>query len=163
MKITDLRTVPLAMPLDKPIGNATAQIAVFSYVAIYLDTDAGITGENLIFTIRPEQVKLLDAMVHVLRDAVIGRSPDDTAAFWAEAWKRINFIGFAGVSIMGMSAIDGAMWDLRGKAAGSPSRGSWGARAKPCRPMPVAGFGSASRLMSLSNRQAGLLRPASRR
>lgn len=118
MKITDIRTVPLAMPLDKPIGNATAQITVFSYIAIYLDTDAGITGENLIFTIRPEQVKLLDAIVHVLRDAIIGRSPDDTAAFWADAWKRINFIGFTGVSIMGISAIDGAMWDLRGKAAG---------------------------------------------
>jgi L-alanine-DL-glutamate epimerase-like enolase superfamily enzyme len=120
LKITDLRTVPLALPLDKPIGNATAQIGVFSYIAIYLDTDEGLTGENLIFTIRPEQVKLLDAMVHVLRDAVIGRSPDDTAAVWAEAWKRINFIGFSGVSIMGISAIDGAMWDLRGKMAGMP-------------------------------------------
>jgi L-alanine-DL-glutamate epimerase-like enolase superfamily enzyme len=118
MKITNLRTVPLAMPLETPIGNATAQISTFSYIAIFLDTDAGLTGENLIFTIRPEQVKLLDAMVHVLRDAVIGRGPDETAAFWADAWKRINFIGFSGVSIMGISAIDGAMWDLRGKAAG---------------------------------------------
>ena len=44
MKITDLRTVPLAMPLESPIGNATAQIAVFSYLAIYLDTDEGLTG-----------------------------------------------------------------------------------------------------------------------
>lgn len=118
MKITDLRTVPVALPLDKSIGNATARITVFSCIAVFLDTDEGMVGENLIFTIRPEQVKLLDAMVHVLRDAVIGRSPDDTAAVWAECWKRINFIGFSGVSIMGISAIDGAMWDLRGKAAG---------------------------------------------
>ena len=118
MKIIDLRTLPLALPLPKPIGNATATINVFSYIAVFLDTDAGLTGENVIFTIRPEQVKLLDAMVHALRDAVIGRSPDDVAAFWAEAWRRINFIGFTGVSIMGISAIDGALWDLRGKAAG---------------------------------------------
>src|SRR5262249_10559708 len=50
----------------------------------------------------------------------IGRKPVETGAMWADAWRRINFLGFTGVSIMGISAIDGAMWDLRGKAAGLP-------------------------------------------
>jgi L-alanine-DL-glutamate epimerase-like enolase superfamily enzyme len=118
LKITGLRTLALRRPLETPIGNATATIAEFSYLAIFLDTDEGVSGENLIFTIRPEQLKLLDAMVHALGAAVIGRDPDDTEGFWAEAWKRINFIGFAGVSIMGISAIDGAMWDLRGRVHG---------------------------------------------
>lgn len=118
MKVTDLITLPARRTLEKPIGNATAQISVMSYLAIRLETDQGLVGENLIFTIRPEQLKLLDAMVHVLRDAVIGREVADSAGFWADAWRRINFIGFAGVSIMGISAIDGALWDLRGKAAG---------------------------------------------
>ena len=117
MRVTALRTVPVVLPLDRPIGNATAQISQFSCIAVYVDTDEGVTGENLIFTIRPEQHKLLDTMVHVLADAVIGRHPDHVAAFWQEAWRRINFIGFSGVSIMGISAIDGALWDLRGKAA----------------------------------------------
>lgn len=118
MKITGMRTIPLRRALEQPIGNATATISAFSYLAILLDTDEGLSGENVIFTIRPEQLRLLDAMVHVLADAVIGRDPDDTEGFWAEAWKRINFIGFAGVSIMGISAIDGAMWDLRGRRRG---------------------------------------------
>ncbi|WEX11102.1 mandelate racemase/muconate lactonizing enzyme family protein [Chelativorans sp. AA-79] len=118
VKITELRTLPLSLPLEKPIGNATATIHSFSCLAIFLDTDEGVTGENLIFTIRPEQLPLLDSMVKLLREAVIGREPDETEAFWAEAWRRINFIGFAGVSIMGIAAIDGAMWDLRGRAAG---------------------------------------------
>ncbi|MDI6024988.1 mandelate racemase/muconate lactonizing enzyme family protein [Corticibacterium sp. UT-5YL-CI-8] len=118
MKVTALRTVPLRIPLEKPIGNATVTIENFSCLAIFLDTDEGIVGENLIFTIRPEQLKLLDAMVHVLEAAVIGRDPNETEAFWKDAWRRINFIGFAGVSIMGISALDGALWDLRGKACG---------------------------------------------
>lgn len=118
MKVTDLVTLPARRVLERPIGNATAQISTMSYLAIRLETDDGLVGENLIFTIRPEQLRLLDAMVHVLRDAVIGRDPTDSAGFWADAWRRINFIGFAGVSIMGISAIDGALWDLRGKAAG---------------------------------------------
>jgi len=115
--VTNLRTVPLVLPLERPIGNATAMIERFSMIAIFLETDEGLVGENLIFTIRPEQHKLLETMVHVLADAVIGRDPDHVAAFWQEAWRRINFIGFSGVSIMGISAIDGALWDLRGKAA----------------------------------------------
>lgn len=118
MKITDLRTTPVRLPLAEPLGNATATIHEFSCLVVDLITDEGLRGENLIFTIRPEQLKLLDSMVHVLRDAVIGRDPDDTGAFWADAWRRINFIGFTGVSIMGISAIDGAMWDLKGRRAG---------------------------------------------
>ncbi|WP_117190161.1 mandelate racemase/muconate lactonizing enzyme family protein [Rhizobium terrae] len=118
MKITDLRTTAVSLPLAEPLGNATATIRKFSCIVVDLVTDEGLQGENLIFTIRPEQLKLLDAMVHVLRDAVIGRDPDDTGAFWADAWRRINFIGFTGVSIMGISAIDGAMWDLKAKRAG---------------------------------------------
>jgi len=120
MKVTDLRIAPVRMPLDRPIGNATATIHEISCLAIFLDTDEGLTGENLIFTIRPEQLPLLAAMVEVLRPAVVGLRPDQTEAIWADAWKRINFIGFAGVSIMGISAIDGALWDLRGRAAGLP-------------------------------------------
>ncbi|MCJ9749536.1 mandelate racemase/muconate lactonizing enzyme family protein [Neorhizobium sp. BETTINA12A] len=118
MKITDLTTTAVSLPLAEPLGNATATIHQFSCIVVDLVTDEGLRGENLIFTIRPEQMKLLDSMVHVLRDAVIGRDPDDTGAFWADAWRRINFIGFTGVSIMGISAIDGAMWDLRAKRAG---------------------------------------------
>jgi L-alanine-DL-glutamate epimerase-like enolase superfamily enzyme len=118
MKITGLTTTAVSLPLAEPLGNATATIHQFSCIVIDLVTDEGLRGENLIFTIRPEQLKLLDSMVHVLRDAVIGRDPDDTGAFWQDAWRRINFIGFTGVSIMGISAIDGAMWDLRAKRAG---------------------------------------------
>lgn len=118
MKITDLTTTAVTLPLAEPLGNATATIHKFTCIVVDLKTDEGLSGENLIFTIRPEQLPLLDSMVHVLRDAVIGRDPDDVGAFWADAWKRINFIGFTGVSIMGISAIDGAMWDLRAKRAG---------------------------------------------
>ncbi len=120
MRVTDLRLRPLRMTLDKPIGNATATIHEISCIAVFLDTDEGLTGENLIFTIRPEQVPLLAAAIEVLRDAVIGRKPEEAPMFWAEAWRRINFIGFTGVSIMGIAAIDGALWDLSGKRSGRP-------------------------------------------
>jgi len=36
----------------------------------------------------------------------------------ARAWKELNFLGYEGVSIVGLAAIDNALWDLRGKAAG---------------------------------------------
>lgn len=120
MKITSLQTIPLRLPLAEPLGNATATIHEFSCLAVFLETDAGLIGENLIFTIRPEQLPVLDAMVSALAEAAIGRPIEETEAFWSDAWRRINFLGFTGVSIMGISAIDGAMWDLRGKAAALP-------------------------------------------
>lgn len=120
MKITNLRTIPLRLPLAEPLGNATVTIHDFSCLAIFLDTDEGPVGENLIFTIHAEQLPVLEAMVRALVEAAIGRAPDETEAFWGDAWRRINFLGFTGVAVMGISAIDGAMWDLRGKMAKLP-------------------------------------------
>lgn len=117
MKVTALKTIPVRIPLTRELGNATVKISAFSCLLILLESDEGLVGENLIFTIRDEQLPLLDSMVHVLTDAIIGRDIDHGEAFWSEAWRRINFIGFSGVSIMGISAIDGALWDLRGRAA----------------------------------------------
>ncbi len=49
---------------------------------------------------------------------MVGRDPLHSAAVWADGWRQNNFIGHKGVAVMGLSAIDGALWDIRGKAAG---------------------------------------------
>ena len=47
------------------------------------------------------------------RDA---RSP---RAVFDEAWRSLNFIGHAGVSVMALAALDTACWDLAAQAAGA--------------------------------------------
>ncbi|MGC1850446.1 MAG: mandelate racemase/muconate lactonizing enzyme family protein, partial [Pseudolabrys sp.] len=39
---------------------------------------------------------------------------------WARAWRDINFLGHKGVPVVGISALDGALWDALGKMSNLP-------------------------------------------
>jgi L-alanine-DL-glutamate epimerase-like enolase superfamily enzyme len=120
MKVTAIETRPVVVPLPKPIGSALGPIARFGCILVTARTDQGITGENLVFTLNDRRTGVLRRMVDELSDVIVGRDAGHIAGFWARAWKDINFLGHKGVPVMGISAIDGALWDALGKAAGLP-------------------------------------------
>jgi L-alanine-DL-glutamate epimerase-like enolase superfamily enzyme len=120
MKIERLETRAIALPLERPIQSALGPIHSCGVVLVYAYTDNGIVGENLVFTLNDRRTGVLQRMVDELADLVVGRDAGHIAGFWARAWKDINFFGHKGVPVMGISAIDGALWDIAGKAAGMP-------------------------------------------
>lgn len=120
MKIERLETRALSLPLERPIESALGAIRGCGVVLVHAYTDAGIVGENLVFTLNDRRTGVLRQMVDELADLVVGRDAGHIAGFWARAWKDINFFGHKGVPVMGISAIDGALWDIAGKAANMP-------------------------------------------
>ncbi len=120
MNVTAVETQPVFVRLDQPIGSALGEIASFGCILVTVRTDGGITGENLIFTLNDRRTKVLRQMVDELADVAVGQDAGHIAGFWARAWKDINFLGHKGVPVAGISAIDGALWDILGKAAGMP-------------------------------------------
>lgn len=120
MKVTAVETRPVILPLARPVGSALGQIARFGCILVTVRTDAGISGENLIFTLNDRRTRVLRQMVDDLSDVIVGQDAGHIAGFWARAWKDINFLGHKGVPVVGISAIDGALWDALGKAAGMP-------------------------------------------
>lgn len=120
MKIVRLQTQVVPVALPTPIGSALGQISGFGCILVTLHTDAGITGENLVFTLNNRRTRVLQQMVEELGDLVIGQDAGHIAGFWARAWKDINFLGHKGVPVMAISAIDGALWDALGKATNMP-------------------------------------------
>jgi len=120
MKIVKIETQPVIVKLPQPIGSALGEIRDFGCVLVTVHADQGVTGENLVFTLNNRRTKVLRQMVDELGDLLIGRDAGHIAEFWARAWKDINFLGHKGVPVVGISALDGALWDLAGKAAGLP-------------------------------------------
>ncbi len=120
MKITKVETLPLVMPLDEPIGSALGPMHSFGCVLVFVHDDAGRVGENLIFTLNDRRTRVLRQMVDELADVLVGHDAGHIAGFWARAWKDINFLGHKGVPVVGISALDGALWDLLGKTTGQP-------------------------------------------
>lgn len=120
MKITAIETRAVRLPLDPPIGSALGQISGFGCVLVRARIADGPVGENLVFTLNDHRTKLLQRMVDELADQAIGQDAQQIAAFWARAWRDNNFIGQKGLPVMGISAIDGALWDALGKSANLP-------------------------------------------
>ena len=118
MKVTAIRTRPGLVHLDRPAVGGLGPINTLGVLATFVETDAGIVGEHVSITLHGRHVRLLEEMVRSLEPLAIGRDPTFSTAFWADAWRQNNFIGHKGVAVMGLSALDGAFWDLRGKAAG---------------------------------------------
>jgi L-alanine-DL-glutamate epimerase-like enolase superfamily enzyme len=120
MKITKLRTMPVHVPLQKPIRTAIHHIKTAGCLLIFLETDGGIVGQSLLFTLNGKRLKLLDEMVRSLEPLVLGSDPDFVERFWSAAWGDSNFVGQSGVPVFGIAGIEGALWDIKGKAAGQP-------------------------------------------
>ena len=118
MRITRLRTTVVHLPLPKPILSAIFEIRSADCVLVFLETDAGLVGEGLVFSINDRRLDVIHAMVRSLEPLVVGLDPTRSGAFRARVWKEINFLGHKGVSILGLAAIETALWDLRGKQAG---------------------------------------------
>jgi L-alanine-DL-glutamate epimerase-like enolase superfamily enzyme len=120
MKVTAVETRTVVLPLSEPIGSALGTIERLGCVLVTVRTDQDIAGENLLFTLNDRRTRVLRQMVIDLGDLVVGQDAGHIADFWARAWKDINFLGHKGVAVMGISAIDGALWDVLGKQAGLP-------------------------------------------
>lgn len=120
MKIERIEAKPVVIRLDAPIGSALGQIHSFGCILVSAHGDTGVVGENLIFTLNDRRTPVLRQMVDELADLIVGRDAGHIAGFWARAWKDINFLGHKGVPVVGIAAIDGALWDALGKSSGLP-------------------------------------------
>jgi L-alanine-DL-glutamate epimerase-like enolase superfamily enzyme len=120
MKVERVETRPVIVPLPKPIGSALGQIRDFGCICVFVHCDNGVVGENLVFTLNNRRTRVLRAMVDELADLIVGRDAGLIADFHARAWKDINFFGHKGVPVMGISALDGALWDAYAQSLGQP-------------------------------------------
>jgi L-alanine-DL-glutamate epimerase-like enolase superfamily enzyme len=163
MKIARIDTTAVAVPLDKPIGSALGQIRGFGCILARVHGETGVVGENLIFTLNDRRTTVLVQMVEELGELLIGRDAGHIAGFWARAWKDINFLGHKGVPVVGISALDGALWDALGKTAGLPLYRILGGARRASLPITAAGCGCRTPSTSLLRRRSASSRPASRR
>lgn len=118
MKVTRLRTEVVRLPLPTPIPSARMTISSADCVLVFLETDAGPVGEGMAFTLNGKRLALVESMIRTLEPLVLGVEPSMSGAFWRSAMSDIAFLGHGGLTIVALSALDMALWDLRGKEAG---------------------------------------------
>ena len=118
MKITKLRTKVVHFPFDPPIDGGAHLLRSADCVLVFLETDAGLIGEGLVFALNKQRLVVIDEMIRSLEPLVIGLDPELGVSFSGRAFRDIGFLGRTGVAVIGVAGVDNALWDLRGKAAG---------------------------------------------
>lgn len=96
-------------------------------VYLKIETDEGISGygEGTIHY-TPQAVY---GMLSDLRDCLIGEDPQRIEFLWQSCWRR-PFLRGGPVSGAALSAIDMALWDIKGKALGVPVYQLLGGKAR---------------------------------
>ncbi len=127
MRIVDIRTHVLLDPGFDPGATSSAQ----DTIVVEVETDEGIVGIgetdlNAWIARACIEAPATHTMDRGLKALLLGRDPLDPAALWEELYVGTAMTGRRGALIHAIGALDIALWDICGKAAGVPCWRLWG-------------------------------------
>ena len=117
MRITEVRAVVCDVPLSRPIILGEIRYDSRDYLLVELRTDTGLRGIGYGLARYAPLVPLVERNIAPL---ILGEDPVMSALLWDRMYYRNLIIGQRGLFMRALSAVDIALWDLRGKAAGVP-------------------------------------------
>ena len=128
LTIREIRTTLLRMPwLDDPWLAGHALGAMRELVLVEVVTASGLVGMGYLHLFNsPMQRTIGTCIDDAMAPRVIGRDATAVEAIWHDLWRATLTSGRGGVTMMAQSAIDIALWDVVGKAAGLPLHRLWG-------------------------------------
>jgi L-alanine-DL-glutamate epimerase-like enolase superfamily enzyme len=118
MKITRLRTRVAQLPVAKPFSTGRYDVRSIDCVCVFLETDEGLVGEGMCYVTNGRRLKVLREMVASLEHLVVDLQLGQSGSFALNAFNDVRAFGRQGVSALAISAVEEALWDLRGKQFG---------------------------------------------
>jgi L-alanine-DL-glutamate epimerase-like enolase superfamily enzyme len=120
MKVTQIKTRVLQTPADNPlVVGLPPTTETREFVTLELGTDEGIEGIGLTFFGGP-LTKALREAVEGLGALVVGEDPLRVEAIASKLRLAASGAGPGGIFTLALSAIDIALWDIKGKALHQP-------------------------------------------
>lgn len=121
MKITGVTTYVIEALLDNKAFGWSQGVADRRQTAMcVIATDEGIQGVGEAFYIGGPAKIVAGIISDAYAPLLIGRDPFDNATLWDFLYNRGRDQGMKGLPISALSAIDIALWDIKGKALGLP-------------------------------------------
>jgi L-alanine-DL-glutamate epimerase-like enolase superfamily enzyme len=125
MKITGVDTAILRIPTRKPIA---LDFPYHSLVVAHVRTDEGVTGLGYTLAFGGGGVESIQVYLATrLAPLLIGQDPLLVERLWELMYRTDRGIKRQGIAAYALSALDIALWDIVGKAAGLPLFKLWGA------------------------------------
>ncbi|MDB5863372.1 MAG: hypothetical protein JWO70_1178 [Betaproteobacteria bacterium] len=121
MKITGLETRIVKLPLDEPLADGpTTPGATQTFVTLRLRTDEGVEGIGITFFGGGAMSAALKAAIDGLGALTVGENPLFIEFIVQKLRAAAQQSGPGGIFTLALSAIDIALWDIRGKVLNQP-------------------------------------------
>lgn len=122
MQITRVAPWIVTGPPEEAGGHATgAGTHLTQYVFVQVDTDEGLTGWGEITTYPGSTAnRVVAGMVREAESLLVGQDPSHIEAIWHRLFRAFTYMGTRGATTAVLSAVDIALWDIRGQALGVP-------------------------------------------
>lgn len=141
MTIADIRVHLLTVPFTDPPKTGFLSTPAINLLVVEVEDAAGVVGTGHLHPLaggmRTLQTCIEEMLVPLLRGERVADEADVTA-LWQKMWQATFIQGRMGITVMAMSAIDIALWDLVGRQQGKPLWQLWGGRPDA---LPVYGSG----------------------
>lgn len=153
MRVTKLDTYFLSIPLPQPVRTSTSTISQVSEVVVKLTTDSGLVGIGeghgpFLFTPGPDGMRVVNNIMQQITPLVVGEDPFNSERIWQDIF-ALTYRAVRGIPplarqqrqlITALSAIDIALWDLKGKAVERPVHALLGGALRDTIPAYATGF-----------------------
>lgn len=115
-RIRALRTHVLEAPLKEPFAYSQAWYDRRGAMLVEITTEDGVTGWGEAYG----PARLTAPVAAFYGELLLGRDAMATEAIWQELYNRLRDHGRKGLAIEALSAVDIALWDIRGRVLGEP-------------------------------------------
>src|SRR5947209_1079777 len=120
MKISGIRSQIVALPADEPLADAAENPnATRPIVTLEVETDEGVSGVGVTY-FGGALTGSLRSAIDELGQLIVGEDPLRVEAVVAKLRAAAGSAGPGGIFHLALSALDMALWDIRGKALNLP-------------------------------------------
>ncbi len=138
MIIKDVRTHLLSVPFTDPPKTGFLALERIDLLVVEIETASGVIGTGHLHPLAGG-MRTLEMCIHeMLKPLLLGEDATRVEALWQKMWQATYIQGRMGITVMAMSALDIALWDAVGRAAGKPLWQLWGGKPDP---LPIYGSG----------------------
>ncbi|MES2540934.1 MAG: mandelate racemase/muconate lactonizing enzyme family protein [Pseudomonadota bacterium] len=120
-RITDIDARLYRVPLPEVMSDAKhGEHTHFELVTVTITTEDGLSGTGYTYTGGKGGRAILAMVVHDLNDWLMGQDAAPVEAINDAMLWRLHYVGRGGIAAFAISAVDIALWDLRGRRDGLP-------------------------------------------